>query len=56
MDTSHLCKHMLTHDRLIGGYRNTAEAFDHARNVVELILVDVRLGVKLVLQNSLHRG
>ena len=56
MHTSHLRKHVLTYNRLIGGYRNTTKAFDHSREVVQLTLHDVRLGMKLVLQYSLHGG
>ena len=56
MDTCHLGKDMLPHDRLVGSHRDTAKTLNHAGEVVELILHDAGLGVKLVFQDGLHRS
>ena len=56
MNASHLREDILTDNRLIGGYGDATETLDHARDVVQLVLVDVRLGVELILQNNLYRG
>ena len=56
MYARHLCEHILAHDRLVGCHADAAEALHHAREVVELALHDVGLGVELVFQDSLYRG
>ena len=56
MYASHLRKHILTNNRLIGCYADAAEAFHHPREVVQLTLYNVRLGVELVFQDCLYGG
>ena len=56
MDTCHLGKDVLADDGLVGGDGDAAEAFDHAREVVQLALDDVGLGVELVLEDGLYAG
>ena len=54
MDASHLRKHILANDRLIRCYGDAAEALHHPREIIELTLYQIRLGMKLVLQDGLH--
>ena len=54
MHASHLRKHIVANDRLIRGYRNTAIALDHTRDIIQLILADVGAGIELIFQNHLH--
>ena len=56
MDARHLREDMLANDGLVGGYGDAAETLDHARDVVELVFVDVGLGMELVFQDNLYRG
>ena len=56
MHTSHLRKHILTNDRLVGSDSNAAETLHHARDVVQLTFHNVRLCVELVLQDGLYGG
>ena len=56
MNTSHLCKHILSHYRLVGSYRDATKTLNHTRDVVQLTLYNIRFRVELVLQDSLNRG
>ena len=56
MDARHLREDMFADDGLVGGHGDAAETLDHARDVVELVLVDVCLSVELVFQNDLYGG
>ena len=54
MYSSHLRKHVLAHDGLVGGYGYARIALHEAAYVVEPVFVDARLGVELVLQYHLY--
>ena len=54
MHSSHLCEHIITDDWLIGRNCNTRISFHESANVVEFVLMDTGLGIKLVLENHLN--
>ena len=54
MDTSHLGEDIVADDGLIGGNGNTTIALYEVRYVVELVLMDIRLGMELILEDHLH--
>ena len=54
MNTSHLCKYILTDDGLVGSYGNTAIALNQSADVIEFLLMDRRMSMKMVFQNYLH--
>ena len=54
MDTSHLGEDIVADDGLIGGDGDTTVTLHKARDVVELVFVDVRLGMELILEDHLY--
>ena len=54
MHTSHLRKHIIADNGLIGSDGDTAIALHQTGDIIQLILLDVRLGLELVLEDHLH--
>ena len=54
VNTGHLRKHIVADDGLVGGNADATVALHQTTDVVELVLADAGLGIKLVLQNHLH--
>ena len=54
MDTSHLREHVLTNHRLIGCNGNAAVAFHQPTDIIQTVLMNIRLGMELVLEDYLH--
>ena len=54
MHTSHLGEDIITDNRLVGRNGNTRISLHESADVVELVLMDIGLGIKLVLENHLN--
>ena len=54
MHTSHLGEDIITDNRLVGRNGNTRITLHESADVVELVLMDIGLGIKLVLENHLN--
>ena len=54
MNSGHLRKHILADDGLVGCDGNAAIAFHQSRDGIQLVFVDVGLGMELVFQDYLH--
>ena len=56
MYASHLCKHTLSHNGLVGRNRHTGIRFHYPTDIIQATFIDARNGMKMVLQDSLHTG
>ena len=54
MNASHLRKHILTHDRLVGRNCNATITFNQSAYRVKLTFINSCFGMKLVFQNNLN--
>ena len=56
MDASHLRKHIVADDGLVGGHSNAAVTLNHTADGIQLVLDDAGTCVELVFQDDLHAG
>ena len=54
VNTSHLREDILSDNRFIGWNGNTRQALHHRGHLAEILFIDMRLHVSVILQNGLH--
>lgn len=56
MHARHLRKHILTHNRFVGGNYDARIRLHHTAHIIEAALVDIGNSAEMVFQDGLHAG